>query len=201
MYKSVFSVFFILLLGACAATPPVIPVDTRSVDPGTKITRGGKTELALIGKPIRVGDPLPSVELVDLNLKRVDPSSLRGEVLLISIVPSLDTQVCERQTHLLGESKLPPGIRKLTISRDLPFAQKRFDDHTGFADVLYLSDFQKADFGKATGLLVDQIYLLARGVAVVDREGIVRYLQIVPEISHLPDMDAAIKKATELAAM
>ena len=66
--------------------------------------------------------------------------------------------------------------------------------------MLYLSDFQKADFGKATGLLVDQIYLLARGVVVVDRDGIVRYLQVVPELSHLPDMQAAIRVASELAA-
>ena len=200
MSKVLLPVFF-LLLTACAAKPPAIPVETASVDPGTTVTRGGEAEHALLGTPLRVGDPLPPVELVDLNLRRVDPSTLRGEVLLISIVPSLDTQVCERQTHLLGEAKLPPGIRKLTISRDLPFAQKRFYDHTHFDDVLFLSDYQQANFGQATGLLVDRIYLLARGLAVVDRDGIVRYLQVVPELSHLPDMDAAIRKASELAAM
>jgi len=199
MNKSLLSLLLLVATG-CAASIPQIPVDTASVAPGSQVTRGGQTELALLGDPLQVGSPLPAVDLVDTSLRRVDPSTLRGEVLLVSIVPSLDTQVCERQTHLLGEARLPAGIRKLTISRDLPFAQKRFADESGIADVLYLSDFQKADFGKATGLLVDQVYLLARGVAVVDREGIVRYLQVVPELSHLPDMDAAIRVALDLAS-
>jgi thiol peroxidase len=115
--------------------------------------------------------------------------------------PSLDTQVCERQTHLLGEeaAKLPAGVRLVTISRDLPFAQKRFAEETGFKDILFLSDYQKSDFGQATGLLVDQIYLLARSVILVDRQGTVRYIQVVPELSHLPDMTTAFAKAAELA--
>ena len=187
----------LLILAGCATTP-IIPVDHRSVDPGSKVTRGGSTELALLGDPIAVGDPLPAVKLVDVNLRSVDLSTMNGDVLLVSIVPSVDTQVCERQTHLLGEMEVPAGIRKVTISRDLPFAQKRFLDETGFGDILFLSDFQKADFGQASGLLVDEIYLLARGMLVVDREGRVRYLQVVPEISHLPDMDKALTKAKAL---
>jgi thiol peroxidase len=91
-------------------------------------------------------------------------------------------------------------VKRITISRDLPFAQKRFAEDTGFDRILFLSDYQKAEFGRATGLLVDQIYLLARAVAVVDREGVVRYLQVVPELSHLPDMPAAFARARELAA-
>ncbi len=193
------AVLIILLLAGCATTAPVIPVDTRSVNPGETVTRGGKTTLTLLGNPLQVGEKLPSVNLVDTHLKSVNLSTLHGEVLLVSIVPSLDTQVCERQTHLLGKAQLSPGIRKVTISRDLPFAQGRFADDTGFKDILYLSDFQKADFGTATGLLVDQLFLLARSVAVVDREGTVRYLQVVPEISHLPDMEAAFAQAEKLA--
>lgn len=190
-----------LLLAACAAVVPTIPVDTRSVQPGQSVTRGGTT-MQLLGTPLAVGAPLPSVRLIDSTLKTVDLASLRGEVLLLSIVPSLDTRVCERQTHLLGEAgkTLPDGILRVTISRDLPFAQQRFADETGFRQILYLSDYQQAEFGRATGLLVDQIHLLARSVAVVDRQGIVRYLQVVPELSHLPDMEAAFSKARELAA-
>jgi len=190
-----------LLLSACAATVPQIPVDTASVKPGETVTRGGKTVLPLLGTPITVGEKLPSVKLVDTGLKTVDPSELKGEVLLLSVVPSLDTQVCERQTHLLGEeaAKMPSGVRLVTISRDLPFAQKRFADETGFKDILFLSDYRKADFGQATGLLVDQIYLLARSVILVDRQGTVRYIQVVPELSHLPDLTAAFAKAAELA--
>ena len=84
------------------------------------------------------------------------------------------------------------------MSRDLPFAQKRFAEETNFTDLLYLSDYQQADFGRATGLLVDGIYLLARSVILVDKTGKVRYIQVVPEMLHLPDLDAAFARAEEL---
>jgi thioredoxin-dependent peroxiredoxin len=189
-----------LLLTACATTRAIIPVDTRTVQPGETVTRGGTTTLTLLGTPLAVGQKLPSVKLVDRNLKTVDPAAMQGEVLLLSVVPSLDTQVCEQQTHLLGEegAKKAPGVRLVTISRDLPFAQKRFAEETGFKDILFLSDYQKSDFGQATGLLVDQIYLLARSIILVDRQGTVRYIQVVPELSHLPDMKTAFAKAAEL---
>jgi len=189
-----------LVLAGCAETLPVIPVDQGSVEAGSTVTRGGKTKLALLGSAIRVGDKFPSVQLVDTNLQGVDLAQRRGEVLLISIVPSLDTQVCERQTHLLGKAELAKGIRKVTISRDLPFAQQRFSGQTGFNDILFLSDYQQADFGRSSGLLIDQIYLLARAVLVVDDEGTIRYLQVVPELSHLPDLDRAAAEAEALAA-
>lgn len=203
--KTALTLLLSLLLAACAVlrpAPPEIPVDTGSVQPGETVTRGGKTTLQLLGSPLTVGQQLPSVKLVDTSLKTIDPAAMQGEVLLLSVVPSLDTQVCERQTHLLGEagSELPSGVRRITVSRDLPFAQKRFAEETGFKQILYLSDYQKSDFGRATGLLVDQIYLLARSVILVDRQGTVRYIQVVPELSHLPDMTTAFAKAAELAA-
>jgi len=190
----------VLLLGGCTAAVPSIPVDHRSVQPGTAVTRGGSNTYPLLGQPLRVGDRLPSATLVDTHLRRVDLETLRGQVLVLSIVPSLDTRVCERQTHLLGEAgrTLPGDIRLVTISRDLPFAQQRFADDTGFRDILYLSDYRNGDFGLATGLLVDEIRLLARAMIVVDRAGTVRYLQIVPELSHLPDMETALDKARGL---
>jgi thiol peroxidase len=195
-----FSILALLCLTACATTVPTIPVDHDSVAPGTTVTRGGKTELALLGEPLRVGDPLPAVTLINPNLQSVDLAQRRGEVLFISVVPSLDTQVCEQQTHLLGEkgTRLSAGITRITVSRDLPFAQKRFAEETKLTDLLYLSDYRKADFGRATGLLVDGIYLLARSVILVDKAGRVRYIQVVPELSHLPDMEAAFIRAEEL---
>ena len=201
LMRSVISTLFVLstlFLAACTASIPAIPIDTGSAQPGGTVTRGGNTTLHLLGEPVQIGAPLPSATLVDTHLKGVDPSTLRGEVLILSIVPSLDTKVCERQTHLLGEAKLPAGIRRITISRDLPFAQQRFADDTGFNDILFLSDYQKGDFGRATGLLVDQIFLEARSVIVVDKQGMVRYIQVVPELSHLPDLEAAFSKAREL---
>jgi len=186
-------------LSGCAASLPEIPVNYQSVEPGSKVTRGGNTELALLGSAIQLGGELPIARLVDTHLRPVDLSTLRGEVLLISIVPSLDTQVCERQTHLLGEAEVAKGVRKITISRDLPFAQQRFADETGFGDIQFLSDFQKAEFGIRSGLLVDQIYLLARAMLVIDQQGTIRYLQVVPELSHLPDMERAVAEAAALA--
>ena len=192
---------FFLFVVACSASLPPIPVDSGSVAPGTQVMRGSDT-LKLLGTPLKVGDPLPSVTLVNINLQPVDLSRMHGEVLLISVVPSLDTRVCERQTHILAEEAgdLPAAVKRITISRDLPFAQKRFSEEApALKQLLYLSDYAEADFGRATGLLIDKIHLLARAVIVVDRQGIVRYLQVVPSITHLPDLKKGMEVAAQLA--
>jgi thiol peroxidase len=136
-----------------------------------------------------------------MTMKDVDLSQERGQVLLLSIVPSVDTKVCEAQTHYLGEEgdRLPQSVQRITISRDLPFAQKRFAEEAKLTDLRYLSDYKTGDFGKATGLLVEDMKLLARAVVIVDRQGLVRYIQVVPEITHLPDMESAFEKAIELS--
>ena len=191
----------LFLAGCLAGRPAPIPVDQGSVEPGTSVTRGG-TPLTLLGTPIALGQKLPSAVLVDTHLQRVDLAGQGGSVLFLSIVPSLDTGVCERQTHILGEegARLPAKVRRVTISRDLPFAQKRFAEEAKLTDIQYLSDYRDASFGRATGLLVDELMLLARAVVLVDSEGNVRYIQVVPELSHLPDMDAAFAEARRLAA-
>jgi len=188
-----------LLLG-CAGTQPNIPVDEFSVEPGTSVARKGQS-FKLLGTPIAVGETLPAVELRDANtMAKVDLSAMRGSVLFLSIVPSLDTPVCDAQTHYLGEEgdKLSPEIKRITISRDTPFAQKRFAKEAKLADLQYLSDHGDASFGRATGLLIDDLMLLSRSVILVDREGKVRYIQVVPDITHLPDMEKAFQKAEEL---
>ena len=193
------AIFVILFMG-CATTQPKIPVDEFSVEPGTSVALKGKT-YKLLGKPISVGETIPSVELRDANtMAKVDLSSMRGSVLFLSIVPSLDTAVCEAQTHYLGEEgdQLSPEIKRIVISRDTPFAQKRFAKEAKLTDLQYLSDYGDASFGKSTGLLMDDLMLLARSVILVDREGKVRYIQVVPEITHLPDMERAFHKAEEL---
>jgi thiol peroxidase len=133
-------------------------------------------------------------------MKKVDLSQVMGKVLIISVVPSIDTKVCEEQTHHLGEliTSLPAAIERITISRDTPFAQKRFSEEAKLLNVTFLSDYRDGSFGKATGLLIDDSMLLARSVIVVDQKGIVRYIQVVPELSHLPDLDAAFLKAESL---
>jgi thiol peroxidase len=130
----------------------------------------------------------------------VDLSQLKGKVLILSLVPSIDTKVCEVQTHHLGElaSRLPADITRITISRDTPFAQKRFAEEAKLTGITYLSDYREGSFGRSTGLLQEESMLLARTVIVVDKEGIVRYIQVVPELSHLPDMETVFNKANGL---
>ncbi len=189
------------LLAGCASAPPRLPVATETVAPGTSVTQKGKPR-PLIGTPVVVGEPLPATRLLDAaTMGDVDLSAWRGQVLVLSIVPSIDTKVCEAQTHYLGEQgdRLPASVRRVVISRDTPFAQQRFSAEAKLTDLTYLSDYRDGSFGRSTGLLVDGLMLLARAVLVVDRDGVVRYLQVVPELTHLPDMEAAFVKATALA--
>ena len=197
----IFMSFFMILIFGCATTQPKIPMDRASATPGDQVNFRGKP-LKLLGAPVTVGKPLPSVELVDaMSMSSVDLSKERGSVLLLSFVPSLDTPVCEEQTHYLGEKggMLPKEVRRIVISRDTPFAQKRFAKEAKLTDLQYLSDYKQGDFARSTGLLTEGLMLFARSVIVVDRKGVVRYIQVVPEMTHLPDMDKAFEKSLELA--
>lgn len=187
------------LLAGCATSGPPPVIDTGSSEPGGSVNRKGNPT-NLLGNAISVGHPLPFVELVDSSMKHVDLSKKRGKVLLLSIVPSIDTKVCEEQTHYLGEEgdKLSSNIERITISRDTPFAHRRFAEEAKLTDILYLSDYRKGQFGLATGLLAEDVRLLARSIVIVDQEGIVRYIQVVPEQSHLPDMEKAFAFAHSL---
>ena len=196
-------VFLMFSFFGCATPQPKIPMDWASSQPGTQVSVRGNP-VKLLGSPISVGKPLPSVEVVDaMSMKGVDLSKERGSVLLLSIVPSLDTPVCEEQTHYLGEKgdRLPGSVKRIVISRDTPFAQKRFAKEAKLTDLQYLSDYKQGDFGRSTGLLTEGLMLLARSVIIVDKEGTIRYIQVVPEMSHLPDMEKAFEKATEVAKM
>ena len=194
--------FFVPFLAlSCITTQSKIPVDTASSQPGGQVNFRGMP-IRLIGTPLAVGNLLPSVELVDaMSMNNVDLSKERGSVLLLSIVPSLDTPVCEAQTHYLGEagSGLPKNVKRIVISRDTPFAQKRFAKEAKLTDLRYLSDYKQGDFARSTGLLTEGLMLFARSVIIVDKQGIVQYIQVVPEMSHSPDLDTALVKAKELA--
>lgn len=163
------------------------------------ITLGGKP-LTLTGEKLKTGNMLPTVLLPDLGLKMVDLQSFKGKVTLLSVVPSLDTPTCEKQTHILSEEN--KGLDKIanliTISRDLPFAQKRFATKTKMQNITFLSDYRDAQFGKSTGLLIEENRLLARAIIILDPEGTVRYLEIVSELSKLPDMEKAMEFARSL---
>jgi thiol peroxidase len=197
----IFLFFLMVMMYGCATSQPKVPIDWASVQPGTQVAFKGKP-VNLLGSPITVGKPLPSVELVDaMSMGKVDLSKERGSILLLSLVPSLDTPVCEVQTHYLGEKGdgVPESVERIVISRDTPFAQIRFAKEAKLTNLRYLSDYKQGDFARSTGLLTEGLMLFARSVIIVDKQGIVRYIQVVPEMSHLPDLDKAFEKANELA--
>ena len=158
--------------------------------------------LSLSGNGIKVGDPLRSVKLAqpDLSLVNLADTAGKGKVRIISVVPSLDTKVCEQQTHYLSEKNkgLDKMVELITVSIDTPFAQKRFAEEAKITNVTFLSDFRNADFGKTYGLFLKDPHILARAVMVVDAQNIVRHLQITPELAQLPDMDEAFQVARKL---
>ena len=163
------------------------------------ITLKGKP-LTLIGEITQVGKTLPTVRLPDLGLNMIDLQSFKGKVTILSVVPSLDTPTCEKQTHILSEDNkgLDQTANLVTISRDLPFAQKRFAKEANIHNLLFLSDYRDAEFGKSTGLLIEGNRLLARAIIVLDREGVIRYLEVVPELARLPEMEKAFEFARSL---
>jgi thiol peroxidase len=156
--------------------------------------------VTLIGNEVKVGQQAPDVELVANDLSAVKLSSFSGKVRIISSVPSLDTPVCNLETRRFNEEagKLGPGVVVLTVSMDLPFAQTRWCGAAGVKNVQTLSDYREAAFGKSYGVLIKGLRLLARAVFVVDKNGVIRYQELVKEIATEPNYDAALKAAKEL---
>jgi thiol peroxidase len=163
------------------------------------VTMKGKP-ITLVGQAVKVGQKAPDFEVTANDLSPVKFSSFAGKVCIIASVPSLDTAVCDLETRKFNEkaAQLGGDVVVLTISMDLPFAQKRWCGAAGIKNVQTLSDHRDASFGRAYGVLIKDLRLLARAVFVVDKKGVVRYLQIVPEIATEPDYDAVLKAVKEL---
>jgi len=163
------------------------------------ISRRGNP-LTLLGDELRVGDMAPELELLDNDLSPIKLSTFRGKVCIITSVPSLDTPVCDMETRRFNEEagKLGEDVVILTVSMDLPFAQKRWCGLAGVDKVTTLSDHREATFGKAYGVLIKELRLLARAVFVVDREGRIQYIQLVKELTEEPDYDAVLGAARKL---
>ena len=178
-----------------------IPVThkTVSVGEGTSVTLHGKN-FALSGNELKLGDTLRNVQVARKDLSLVDIAQTKGKVRIISVVPSLDTKVCEQQTHYLSEKNegLDQKVELLTVSVDTPFAQDRFAKEANIHNVTFFSDYRGGEFGKTHGLLVKQPHILSRAVMVVDGNNVIRYLQVTPELAELPDMEAAFEAARAL---
>ncbi|MHC1742584.1 MAG: thiol peroxidase [Syntrophobacteraceae bacterium] len=155
--------------------------------------------LTLVGKEVKAGDRAPELEVLDNGLGTVTLASYKGKVLVISSVPSLDTPVCDMETRRFNAEagKLGSDVVILTVSMDLPFAQKRWCGAAGVDHVVTLSDHRSASFGEAYGTLIKELRLLTRAVFVVDRTGIVRYVETVKEITQEPDYDAALSAVAD----
>ncbi|MBN1506086.1 MAG: thiol peroxidase [Sedimentisphaerales bacterium] len=156
--------------------------------------------VTLVGRETRVGQRAPDVELVANDLSAVKLSSFGGRVCVVISVPSLDTPVCDTETRRFNQeaAKLGDGVVVLTVSMDLPFAQKRWCGAAGVKNVRTLSDHREAAFGKAYGVLIKDLRLLARAVFIMDKEGVIRYQELVGEIASEPNYDAALKAARDL---
>jgi len=168
---------------------------------GNKVLFKG-SPLGLAGNGIKVGETLRDVKVAqnDLSLVNIVQTKGAGKVRIISVVPSLDTPVCEQQTHYLSEKNkgLDKLVELITVSVDTPFAQKRFADEAKIANVTFVSDYRGAEFGKTHGLFLEGPHLLTRAVLVVDKDNAIRYLQITPELTQLPDMEEAFAFARKL---
>ena len=155
--------------------------------------------LTLIGNEVRMGETAPDFVGLSPDLTPIMLSSYRNKLCIISSVPSLDTPVCDIETRKFNEeaSKLGDKIQILTISMDLPFAQKRWCGAAGVNKIQTLSDHRDAQFGLAYGVLIKELRLLARAVFLVDQKGILQYMQLVKEIANEPNYEeiwSALKK-------
>ena len=149
--------------------------------------------LTIVGAELKVGDKAPQSHLTDNDLNEKALSDYLGKPVILSIVPSLDTPVCNLQTRRFNkEAANLDGVNFLTISKDLPFAQKRWCAAAGVGNVVTLSDYRHPEFGTDYGLLIKETYLLTRAVWVLDKDGIIRYMEYVPDLGQEPDYQKAL---------
>ncbi|WP_390904003.1 thiol peroxidase [Shewanella phaeophyticola] len=167
----------------------------------TMITMGG-TPVALEGNIPSINSPAPLFKVVDEKFNPVSLSDFKGKTVLISAVPSLDTGVCALQTKRFNKEFTHFGadVVMLTVSEDLPFAQKRFCQTENVDKIKVLSDSVWRDFGEKYGLLIKDRGLLARSIFIIDAQGILKYHELVAEVSEHPNYDAALTALADIAA-
>jgi thiol peroxidase len=151
-------------------------------------------QMTLLGAELHVGDHAPDFSVVDNGLAPVSLTAYTGKIKVISAVPSLDTPVCDMETRRFNQeaASLPSNVAVLTVSLDLPFAQKRWCGAAGIDRVTTLSDYQDRSFAMAYGVLIKELKLLSRSIFVIDGHDIIRYIQHVPEVTKEPDYSAVM---------
>ncbi len=156
--------------------------------------------LTLIGEEVKVGGAAPNFTVLKNDLSPVSLSDFAGKTLIISAVPSLDTPVCDTETRKFNKiaTELGENVVVLTVSMDLPFAQARWCGAAGIDKVVTASDHKDASFASAFGLLIKELRLLARSVFVVDGKGVLRYAQLVKEVTEEPNYEEVINAVKEI---
>lgn len=155
--------------------------------------------VALTGPELKVGDKAPDFEVVDGSLQTVTLSKTGNGIRIFSVVPSLDTPVCDAQTKRFeDESAKMPGVQVYTVSMDLPFAQKRWSSTFGVDHVRMLSDHVNGSFGEHYGTLIGDLRLESRAIFVVDGENKIRHAEYVKEVGSHPNYEAALTAAKAL---
>ena len=152
--------------------------------------------LTLVGPELKAGDTAPDFSVIDSSLKPVHLSDTAGRTRIFSVVPSLDTPVCDAQTKRFNEEAARlKDVDIYTVSMDLPFAQKRFCNSFALDNVKMLSDHRDGSFGEAYGTLIKELRILSRAIFVIGPDNKVRYTQYVPEVGDFPDYEAALSAA------
>ena len=156
--------------------------------------------LTLTGNEMKVGDKAPDFTVLDGELKEFGLKDFTGKVKVISVTPSLDTPVCDLQARMFNSeaAKLPVDVAVLNISMDLPFAITRFCSSAGIDKVKALSDHREASFGNGYGVLIRELRLLARSIFIIDKAEVIRYVEIVPELSNEPDYERALEELKKI---
>jgi thiol peroxidase len=156
--------------------------------------------LTLVGKEVKVGKKAPVFSALEKDLSEVKLADFKGKVKIISVTPSLDTPICDLQAKTFEKKakKLSDSMVIINISMDLPFAIARFSEGAKIGKIRTLSDHRDASFGNAYGVLIKELRLLARSVFVVDQSDVLRYVEIVPEVTNQPDYEKALAEAKKL---
>ncbi|MCM3539893.1 thiol peroxidase [Priestia filamentosa] len=153
-------------------------------------------EVTLLGKKVEVGQKAPNFTVLANDLSEVTLDDSKGSVRIISVVPSIDTGVCDAQTRRFNEEAASlENVKVLTVSVDLPFAQARWCGANGIENVQTLSDHRDLSFGEAFGVTIKELRLLSRSVFVVDSEDNVTYAEYLEEVTEHPNYEAAIEAA------
>lgn len=168
----------------------------------TNIVKAGSKFVTLLGQQVHEGQVAPDFKVVNDSFAPITLSKFSGQTILISVVPSLDTGVCSIQTKRFNEEieNLPDNITMLTISNDLPFAQKRFCKTENIDKIKVLSDAVWRDFGTKYGLLIKDMGLLTRAIFIIDEQGKVAYKELVANISDHPKYDVALATLAALSS-